>query len=124
MIVSLKNNFVKSKIDEVRSTIVDSNNYILPDKVFGAFVETKLYKNDLDGEEKYVYIYFDKVKYSQDEDELMSILVLEKNNLMKKINNDEAMLSDSEFKENILNLMLNTTRKIKQFQILKYLMNT
>lgn len=43
----------------------------------------------------------------------MSILVLEKNNLMKKINNGEAMLSDSEFKENILNLMLNTTRKIK-----------
>ena len=75
-------------------------------------------------EPEYVYIYFDKVKYSQDEEELMSTLVLEKNNPMKKINNGEAMLSDSEFKENILNLMLNTTRKIKQFQILKYLMNT
>ena len=50
MMVSLKNNFVKSKIDEVRSNIVDSNNYILPDKVFGTFVETKLYKDDLDGE--------------------------------------------------------------------------
>lgn len=52
MMVSLKNNFVKSKIDEVRSNIVDFNNYILPDKVFGTFVETKLYKDDLDGEEK------------------------------------------------------------------------
>ena len=29
MMVSLKNNFVKSKIDEVRPNIVDSNNYIL-----------------------------------------------------------------------------------------------
>lgn len=99
MMVSLKNNFVKSKIDEVRSNIVDSNNYILPDKVFGTFVETKLYKDDLDGEEKYVYIYFNKAKFTQDKEELMSILVLEKNNLMKKINNGEAILFDSDFKE-------------------------
>lgn len=64
MTVFLKNNFVKSKIDEVRSNIVDSNNYILPDKVFGTFVETKLYQDDLDGEEKYVYIYFNKAKFT------------------------------------------------------------
>ena len=99
MMVSLKNNFVKSKIDEVRSNIVDSNNYILPDKVFGTFVKTKLYKDDLDGEEKYVYIYINKAKFTQDEEELMSILVLEKNDLMKKINNGEAILFDSDFKE-------------------------
>ena len=99
MMVSLKNNFVKSKIDEVRSNIVDFNNYILPDKVFGTFVETKLYKDDLDGEEKYVYIYFNKAKFTQGEEELMSILVLEKSNLMKKINNGEAILFDSDFKE-------------------------
>ena len=71
----------------------------MPDKVFGTFVETKLYKDDLDGEEKYVYIYFNKAKFTQDEEELMSILVLEKNNLMKKINNGEAILFDSDFKE-------------------------
>lgn len=91
MMAKENNTIIREKIKEVKNNINSITNYISSYDIYGITIKGKLFKQDLDGEERYFHIYFDEKRK-----------LIQKTNLIKELTHElkiKLQLIGTEYKE-------------------------
>lgn len=92
MCAKVSNEVVQDIILNAYDSITDASNYIPEERVFGKTIKAKLFKDDLDGEEKYFHIYFKTSNQSKDSDNFH----LDLHSFLAKVNENKELTKADE----------------------------
>lgn len=89
IMAKVNNKVVKQVIEECRNNIEYVPNYISNYEVYGMQVEAKLFKDDLDAEKRYFYVYYDRTRATIENENLTQIANKEYKEALKLIGKEE-----------------------------------
>jgi len=86
----ISNTAVKEVIDEVSDKLNDINNYIFEDDCYGKTVIKKLFKEDLNGEERHVHIFWSEARFLNEK----TVFLRKLTNFIEKVRENSHILEE------------------------------